>query len=279
MERWITDDAEGAEYLIIIPDNESFREQAQRLADYRSKQGIITKVYSLGDINADSQDELRNWIIDAYNNWEIAPVAVCLLGDHSTNYREGIPAFHFNFQSTDPYISDRPYSDIDEDFLPDITVSRLSAANEQEARIVVDKQIDYEFNNPVMESDFYEKPIMTSAYQQTKWFQISAESINGYLSSIGKDPYRLNVIYYYSGDYDDEIWSSANNTNQVVNYFGPNGLGYIPGPFFLWLLMNCARFCRDYIELTLNILIIQKKVLILYRNREKEIPSPYFLVI
>ncbi len=228
MERWISDDAEGAEYLIIIPDNKSFREQAQRLADYRSKQGIISKVYSLGDINADSQDELRNWIIDAYNNWEIAPVAVCLLGDYSTNYREGIPAFHFNFQSTDPYISDRPYSDIDEDFLPDITVSRLSAANEQEARIVVDKQIDYEFNNPVMESDFYEKPIMTSAYQQTKWFQISAESINGYLSSIGKDPYRLNVIYYYSGDYDDEIWSSANNTDQVVNYFGPNGLGYIP---------------------------------------------------
>ena len=228
MERWIADDAEGAEYLIIIPDNESFREQAQRLADYRSKQGIITKVYSLGDINVNSHEELRNWIIDAYNNWEIAPVAVCLLGDYSTNYREGIPAFHFNFQSTDPYISDRPYSDIDEDFLPDITVSRLSAANEQEARIVVDKQIDYEFNNPVMESDFYEKPIMTSAYQQTKWFQISAESINGYLSSIGKDPYRLNVIYYYSGDYDDEIWSSANNTDQVVNYFGPNGLGYIP---------------------------------------------------
>lgn len=228
MERWITDEAEGAEYLIIIPDNESFRGQAQRLADYRSKQGIITKVYSLGDINADSQDELRNWIIDAYNNWEIAPVAVCLLGDYSTSSNHGIPAFNFYFQSTDPYISDRPYSDIDEDFLPDITVSRLSAANEQEAKIMVDKQIDYEFNNPVMESDFYEKPIMTSAYQQTKWFQISAESINGYLSSIGKDPYRLNVIYYYNGDYDDEIWSSANNTDQVVNYFGPNGFGYIP---------------------------------------------------
>ena len=42
--------------------------------------------------------------------------------------------------------------------------------------------------------------------------------------------------------------------------------------------MSCARFYRDYIELTLNILIIQKKVLILYRNREKEIPSPYFVV-
>ena len=43
--------------------------------------------------------------------------------------------------------------------------------------------------------------------------------------------------------------------------------------------MSCSRFYRDYIELTLNILIIQKKVLILYRNREKEIPSPYFVVI
>jgi len=228
MERWITDDAEGAEYLIIIPDNESFREQAQRLADYRSKQGIITKVYSLKDMDTYSPEDIKEWFTNAYNNWEIAPVAVCLLGDYSTNPNEGIPAFTFDFNGYATYISDRPFADIDNDLLPDIAISRLSASDVEEAKIMVDKQIDYEFNNPVTDEKFYDSPIMTCAFQMEKWFQISTESVNGYLSSIGKEPYRYTMHYYYGSNYNGKQWSSASNTEQVVNYFGPNGLNYIP---------------------------------------------------
>ena len=229
MHRWIADDAEGAEYLIIIPDNESMREDAQRLADYRSKQGIISKVYSLKDINKFTPDYIRNWIVDAYNNWEIAPVAVCLLGDYDeTNTTLGIPNFIFNFNSNETYISDRPYSDVNDDLIPDMAISRLSAENAQEAKIIVDKQIDYEFNSPVMDESFYQSPIMTYSYQMIKWFQITAESLIGHLKHKGKDPYRLNMILNFDNVFDDKVWSSAENTSQVLNYFGPNGLGYIP---------------------------------------------------
>ena len=229
MQRWIADDAEGAEYLIIIPDNESMREDAQRLADYRSKQGIISKVYSLKDINQFTPDYIRNWIVDAYNNWEIAPVAVCLLGDYDeTNTTLGIPNFIFNFNSNETYISDRPYSDVNDDLIPDMAISRLSAENAQEAKIIVDKQIDYEFNSPVMDESFYQSPIMTYSYQMIKWFQITAESLIGHLKLKGKDPYRLNMILNFDNVFDDKVWSSAENTSQVLNYFGPNGLGYIP---------------------------------------------------
>ena len=229
MQRWIADDAEGAEYLIIIPDNESMREDAQRLADYRSKQGIISKVYSLKDINQFTPDYIRNWIVDAYNNWEIAPVAVCLLGDYDeTNTTLGIPNFIFNFNSNETYISDRPYSDVNDDLIPDMAISRLSAENAQEAKIIVDKQIDYEFNSPVMDESFYQSPIMTYSYQMIKWFQITAESLIGHLKHKGKDPYRLNMILNFDNVFDDKVWSSAENTSQVLNYFGPNGLGYIP---------------------------------------------------
>ena len=229
MQKWIADDAEGAEYLIIIPDNESMREHAQRLADYRSKQGIISKVYSLKDINQYTPDYIRNWFIDAYNNWEIAPVAVCLLGDYDeTNTTLGIPNFIFNFNSNETYISDRPYSDVNDDLIPDMAFSRLSAENAQEAKIMVDKQIDYEFNKPVMDESFYQSPIMTYSYQMIKWFQITAESLIGHLKHKGKDPYRMNMILNFDNVFDDKVWSSAENTSQVLNYFGPNGLGYIP---------------------------------------------------
>ena len=227
-QQWITDDAEGAEYLIIIPDDESFREQAQRLAYYRSKQGIITKVYSLKDMDTYSPEDIKEWFTNAYNNWEIAPVAVCLLGDYNKDNYIGITSFVFDFNEDETYISDRPYSDINDDFLPDIAFSRLSAETAEEARIMVDKQIDYEFNNPVMDNDFYKRPIMTCAYQQTKWFQICTESINGFLNSKGKEPSRISKIYHYDGNYSDSIWSTANNTEQILNYFGPDGLNYIP---------------------------------------------------
>ncbi len=63
--------------------------------------------------------------------------------------------------------------------------------------------------------------------------------------------------------------------NEKISFFR----GFLDFPSLHSLGMSCARFYIVYIELTLNILIIQKKVLILYRNREKEIPSPYFVVI
>ena len=228
-QQWIADNAEGAEYLIIIPDDESIREQAQRLADYRNKQGIITKVYSLDEMNAHSHEEIRDWFVDAYNNWDIAPVAVCILGDYNIYVKDGIPAFIFDFNEYgEKYISDRPFSDIDDDFIPEIAFSRLSADNAEEARIMVDKQINYEFLNPVMDEEFYDRPLLTSAYQQSKWFQISAACLKGHLQTLGKDPNTISMIYNYEGNYNEDIWSSADNSDQVVNYFGPNGLGYIP---------------------------------------------------
>ena len=94
------------------------------------------------------------------------------------------------------------FADIDNDLLPDIAISRLSASDVEEAKIMVDKQIDYEFLNPVTDEKFYDSPIMTCAFQMEKWFQISTESVNGYLSSIGKEPYRYTMHYYYESNYN-----------------------------------------------------------------------------
>ncbi len=232
MERWIADDAEGAEYLIIIPDNESFREQAQRLADYRSKQGIITKVFSLSDMNATDENDMKEWLEEAYNNWEIAPVAVCLIGDYNSDTKIGVPSFIFEYEEAqDPdfkYASDFVMTDFNDDLYAELCISRLCSDNVEEAKLLIDKIIGYEFTNPTMDDDFYKRPITTCAYQQSKWFQICTESIGGYLRSKGKDPNRVNTIYEHESNYDENNWSSATNTEQIVEYFGPNGLGYIP---------------------------------------------------
>ena len=155
------------------------------------------------------------------------------MGNYNTDLNKGIPSFLYEGE-TNPtdgnkiYSSDRPYSDIDDDFLPDMVFSRLSAVNPEEARIMINKLIEYEFTNPVMDESFYNSPLIAYGFQMDKWFQICAESIKGYLKSKGKNPIILNERLYYNDEYDGTTWSNVNNTEQIINYFGPDGLGYIP---------------------------------------------------
>ena len=92
MQQWIRDGEEGAEYLIITPNNDDWAPYAQQLKEFRTKQGIITEVYRLDEMPATTTTAMKQWFHNAYHTWDIAPVAVCLLGDHNTNMSQGIPA-------------------------------------------------------------------------------------------------------------------------------------------------------------------------------------------
>ncbi|MGN0032168.1 MAG: C25 family cysteine peptidase [Candidatus Limimorpha sp.] len=226
MQEWIRDNADGAEYVIVIPNNESFEEPAQRLRDYRMKQGIITEVVRLDQMPATTTDEMKSWFHNAYNNWDIAPVAVLLFGDHNTNMSQGIPAETTSHPSSNVCITDNQYADASgNDLLPDMVFSRLVAANGTEAAMMADKQIEYEFTNPNLDPEAYNKPVTALGWQTERWFQICSEVIGGYFRSNGKQPLRVNCIYNGT---PGTTWSTAQNTNTVVSYFGPQGMGYIP---------------------------------------------------
>lgn len=103
--------------------------------------------------------------------------------------------------------------------------SRLVAANATEAQLMVDKTINYEYNNPNMDSYSYQNPITALGWQTERWFQICSEVVGGYWREQGKTPVRINAIYQGT---PGNIWSTAQNTATVTNYFGQNGLGYLP---------------------------------------------------
>ena len=225
MQQWLRSDAEGAEYLIVTPNNDEWTPYANQLKEFRTKQGIITKVYRLDEMPANSTNELKAWFHNAYNSWEIAPVAVCLLGDHGTNMAQYIPAETVPHPYEGSCITDNRYADPTGDNLPDMVFSRLIAQNASELPIFVGKQIEYEYTNVNMNPSFYERPITALGWQTERWFQLCSEVFGGYMRNKGYDVNRINCIYDGS---PGSIWSSAQNTNNVVNYFGPNGQGYIP---------------------------------------------------
>ena len=226
MQDWLRDEKQGAEYLIITPNNDAWAEYANQLKEYRTRQGIITDVYRLDEMPANNTSQLKSWFHNAYNTWEIAPVAVCLLGDHGTNMGQYIPAETVPHPSYGSCITDNGYADVvGGDNLPDIVFSRLIAETPAQLPVFVGKQIEYEYTNPNMDPNFYTRPITALGWQTERWFQICSEVFGGYMRQHGYNPNRINCIYQGT---PGSVWSSNQNTSMVVNYFGPNGVGYIP---------------------------------------------------
>ncbi len=226
MQQWLRDNDKGAEYLIITPNNDAWAEYANQLKDYRTRQGIITEVYRLDEMPATTTNDMKAWFHSAYNTWEIAPVAVCLLGDHGTNMGQYIPAETVSHPSNGSCITDNRYADVvGNDNLPDMVFSRLIAETPAQLPVFVGKQLEYEYTNPNMDPNFYARPITALGWQTERWFQICSEVFGGYMRQHGYETNRINCIYQGT---PGSIWSSNQNTSMVVNYFGPNGVGYIP---------------------------------------------------
>ena len=225
LQQWLRDDAEGAEYIIVTPNNDAWAEYANQLKDHRMRQGIITKVYRLDEMPATTTNAMKAWFHNAYNTWEIAPVAVCLLGDHGTNMSQYIPAESVSHPYDGSCITDNGYADPSGDNLPDMVFSRLVAETAEQLPVIVGKQLEYEYSNPNMDPSSYTRPVTALGWQTERWFQLCSEVVGGYLRNKGYDVNRVNCIYEGS---PGNSWSSSQNTNQVVNYFGPNGVGYIP---------------------------------------------------
>ena len=229
MQQWLQNRLTGCEYLIITPDNDAFYNAGKELADYRNKQGILTKVMKVTEIDDPTwqvpQTIIRQWIRDIYDTWDIPPAAICIIGESGQNLQQYVPGYRTLHPKDDFITSDNPYADVDGDFLPDICFSRILAQNESELPVFIGKILEYEYTNPVTDLYYYNHPLTAAGWQDAKWFQLTIATISGYLTQHGKTPERINEVY--SGDVGP-AWSTAPGTSTLVEYFGPNGVGYIP---------------------------------------------------
>jgi len=217
---------EGAEYLIIT--TETFKAQANRLADWKEQKGVPSEVVIV-QAGASAED-VKTVIDDAYNTWYPAPTYVLLLGDvevipanYDADHEARISTGPFSsirvYQQQDHGIiaSDLGYFNVDgQGYFPDMIYSRISVDTEEQARIIVDKIIQYEQSPPVDDS-FYSS-ILSAGYFQDRAprngredelypFIYNLEAIRHYL----KDNHGYDVYINYScawEAYDSAEWDS-----------------------------------------------------------------------
>ena len=219
---------EGCEYLIISPDNEEILAWADTLKQFRSKQGVLTKVVTTTACGGDNAEAIKSYIQNAYEHWAIPPAAVMLFGN-----LPAFPLIFLNYAGTGEnydYYSDNPYADMNGDTIPDLTLSRLPAYCIEDYNTIINKIIQYE-TNPPSDPEYYGHPIITSGYEDNKWFLITSQAVDGfYRNKLGKQPRNYYMIYQHSSGPippPDTVWSTGYNTASVVDYFGPQGQNYI----------------------------------------------------
>ncbi len=213
-----------AEYLIITVDE--FVTQARRLANWKTRTGLLTEVVTTSEIDALSsnpvEQDIKDYISDAYDTWNPGLVYVLLFGDCPLTVlngpdRPGIPTLYEGmihpatdpngrkYHTDDAHIgTDLYYFTVDGDYyIPDILYGRISVEDENEATYIVDKILDYE-RNPTDDADFYNS-ILASAYFEDNrpdlgWedseypYVTTSEEIRRYLEGL-ECPYDVHFNY------------------------------------------------------------------------------------
>ncbi|MBN1340315.1 MAG: T9SS type A sorting domain-containing protein [Bacteroidales bacterium] len=211
----------GCEYLIITPNGSEFVAWADSIKIWREKQGILTDVVTLADVGGNNYTAIENYLNNAYNTWTIPPAAVLFLGDYGTNASNSIISPLWNSYC----VSDNIYADVNGDHMPDMVAARMTAQNAAHLETMITKFLNYERTPPV-NPHYYNHPVTAMGWQTERWFQLCSEIINGFWEyGLGKQPKRENKIYEGT---PGTVWSTAPNTNQVVAYFGPSYMGYVP---------------------------------------------------
>lgn len=197
--------------MLIITPNE-WEANIQPLAQWRKKKGYEVFVRNLTQVGGSSADAVRNYILQAYNTWEIPPSFVLLIGDidkigYFTGQGVGNPHTDLNFaMMTTP------------DYLPDIDVSRYSVANAQQLDSLVRKTIKYEQNQWLSGTDWTKKAYFIASadgsnHQVTERTHIYSMAVARRYGMICDSLW----LYYSSGT---PIVTALNNGRSWVMYSG-----------------------------------------------------------
>ncbi|MBE0639753.1 MAG: hypothetical protein IH598_14640 [Bacteroidales bacterium] len=210
----------GAEYLIISPNDPVFQQWADSLRNFRTGQGILTKVVTLAEIGGNTAQLIEGFIDNAYYTWDIPPSGVLLLGDHGTSAINSVAVPAWNNYCA----SDNVYADVTGNDLPDIIVSRIPAKTAAEVEYMVSKILSYE-RFPSETPGFYNHPMTSCQFVTASTNQLVTEPLAGFFEIVhGKSANRINV----APDPLPEVWSTSPYAQELINLFGPDGLGYIP---------------------------------------------------
>lgn len=196
---------EGARYIIITHDN--YYDAILPLAEWKNKKGMKTEVAKLSEIGS-SASEIKAYIQNAYDNWDIPPEYVLLVGD--TEY---LPAY---------YGSDNYYATLDGgDIFADVYVGRFSVDNVTQCSTMVSKTLGYERTPYMDELDWFKSGCLIvrddygsgdSVYYNCTWDIYNWMELRGFV--------QIDTLFRRNGADDSDVEAAVTDGRTYVNFRG-----------------------------------------------------------
>jgi hypothetical protein len=203
----------GARYLIITYDD--FYNAVQPLAQWKQRKGLRTKVVKLSEIGT-SATQIKNFIENAYNTWQIRPEYLLLVG--APNY---IPFYYCDSVYT-PYYSDNYYTNMDSDVENEILSGRLTVHDATEAQTVINKILLYEKTPDTSDSSWFTNACLIVR----ECYDYHDDSIYWSDINYAKDLMRnhgygiIDTLSRSAGDSASDVMTSVNAGRAFVLYRG-----------------------------------------------------------
>tara|TARA_Y100001970_G_scaffold8767_2_gene10173 strand:+ start:1141 stop:5640 length:4500 start_codon:yes stop_codon:yes gene_type:complete len=210
--------------LYICGGNLSTSPYLDPLIEWRHKQGYVVNVVS-SDEAGTSTTNIKNYILNAYNNWENPPEHVCFIGDaNGSIYVSTYTVYGGSGWSTASGEGDFPYSLLEgNDLLPEVTLGRISIRSTTELITAINKIIGYE-KNYADDSEWLNAIALVGDPNNASG--ISTVITNQYIEQIAQIHGGMTDIrtkYTGSTDYDDWMRNQINDGIAYLNYRGIYG--------------------------------------------------------
>jgi len=177
-------------YLFIHPNDTQILNYLDVLTEWKHQKGFEVHVASTSETGS-SISQIKNYIQNAYDNWENPPEFVCLVGDANGSYY--LPT---GTQSSG--IGDQFYTMLEgNDILADVFIGRLPFNTTTELATIVSKIFNYEKTPYVTNTNWYNNALL-----------VGDPGSSG-PSTISTNLYIKNIMSNYSDDYDfTDVYSS-----------------------------------------------------------------------
>jgi hypothetical protein len=210
----------GAAYLCISVD--SFADEIAPLVEWKNAKGIQARTYTLSQTGY-SEPEIRAFIQNAYDTWEVPPEYVLLVGDS-----ENLPGYE-SLTYTDNYYTTMEGGD----WLADIMLGRISADYGSHVSTQVAKILAYEKTPMVGDPDW---PLTGSLwvhddFDDGDWiYYLNTFRVYDQMHDAGFSP--IDTLFHRNDIERSDVYASVNQGKGFINFRGQAWINWLD-PFNL----------------------------------------------
>ncbi|MCF7919473.1 MAG: T9SS type A sorting domain-containing protein [Candidatus Cloacimonetes bacterium] len=147
------DEYQRPSILFICDDDDDVLDNLAYLVEWKRQKGFEVTVATNSETGT-TTTSIKNYIQDAYDDWENPPEYVNIIGDGSGTY--SIPTWYNNGEG------DHPYSQLDgTDILADVFMGRMTFSTESVLQTVLFKAMTYEKTPYMADTDWYTHAVLT----------------------------------------------------------------------------------------------------------------------